>query len=112
MEYGKQIKEILNDEKPMIITKQQETEFNKCQLCYICEKPIEKGSIKVRDHDHINGLYRGCAHQDCNINLNHKNFKIPVFFHNLKGFDGHLIIQGLHKMNFSKIDIIAQNFEK
>ena len=29
LEYGEQIKEILNDEKPMIITKQQEKEFNK-----------------------------------------------------------------------------------
>ena len=45
-------------------------------------------------------------------NLNHKNFQIPVYFHNLKGFDGHLIIQGLTKMNFSNIQIIAQNFEK
>ena len=64
------------------------------------------------DHDHINGLYRGCAHQDCNINLNHKNFKLPVYFHNLKGFDGHLVIQGLHNRNFQNIRIIAQNFEK
>jgi hypothetical protein len=96
----------------MIITAKQEQEFQNATYCHICEKPIKNGDVKVRDHDHINGLYRGCAHQDCNINLNHKNFKIPVYFHNLKGVDGHLIIQGLKKMNFENIQIIAQNFEK
>ena len=112
LNYGEKIRKILDTKKPMIITDEQEQEFEICDVCHICDKPIKKGDIKARDHDHINGLYRGCAHQNCNTNFNHKNFKIPVFFHNLKGFDGHLIIQGLHKMNFSKIDIIAQNFEK
>ena len=68
--------------------------------------------MKARDHDHITGLYRGCCHQSCNTNFNYKNFQVPVYFHNLKGFDGHLIIQGLKKRNFSNIQIIAQNFEK
>ena len=39
--------------------------------------------IKVRDHDHYNGLYRGAAHYGCNINLNFKDYNIPVFIHNL-----------------------------
>ena len=30
----------------------------------------------------------------------------------MKGFDGHLIIQGLKQLNFENIDIIAQNFKK
>jgi hypothetical protein len=111
-EYGDKIRKILDTQKKMVITHQQEKEFQKASFCHICEKPFEKDDVKVRDHDHINGLYRGCSHQDCNLNLNHKNFKIPVYFHNLKGFDGHLIIQGLKKMNFSNIQIIAQNFEK
>jgi hypothetical protein len=97
----------------MIITQEQQKQFDECNMCYICEKPILEDRKKVRDYDHINGLYRGCAHSvPCNINLNEKNFKIPTYFHNLKGFDGHLIIQGLKKMNFSKIKIISQNFEK
>ena len=115
---GDIINKHLKKVKPMIITKEQELEFNKCDMCHICEKPIGL-SKKVRDHDHYNGLYRGCAHEKCNLNLkyycennNYQTFKTPVFFHNLKGFDGHLIIQALKKRNFSNIDIIAQNFEK
>lgn len=111
LQCGDKIKQVLKTEQPMIITPAQEKEFQKATICSICESPLTKED-RVRDHDHITGLYRGCAHNKCNINFNHKNFKIPVYFHNLKGFDGHLIIQGLKKMNFSKIDIIAQNFEK
>jgi hypothetical protein len=109
---GDKITEILKREKKMIITPKQELEYQKCNECHICGGYITKKDIKVRDHDHINGLFRGCAHQSCNINFNHKDYKIPVFFHNLKGFDGHIIIQGLGRMNFKKINIIAQNFEK
>ena len=108
---GDKIRDILKDEKKMIITKKQEVEFQNATICHICEKPIGN-ETKVRDHDHITGLYRGCAHQSCNVNFNHKNFQIPVFFHNLKGFDGHLIIQGLKTLKFENIRIIAQNFEK
>ena len=36
--------------------------------------------------------------------------KIPVIFHNLKGYDSHFIIKKLGK-NFN-ISVIAQNFEK
>ena len=111
LECGDKIKQVLKIVQPMIITKAQEKEFQRATHCSICELPITKND-KVRDHDHISGLYRGCAHNTCNINFNHKNFKIPVYFHNLKGFDGHLIIQGLKKKNFSNIQIIAQNFEK
>ena len=109
---GDVIRAELDEEVSMIITPEQEKEFKNCQICHICERKIEDSKTKVRDHDHLNGLYRGCAHQSCNLKLNHKNYKIPVYFHNLKGFDGHLIIQALARKNFSKIDIIAQNFEK
>ena len=58
------------------------------------EKIINKinNDMKVRDHDHYNGKYRGAAHGKCNISFNSKNFKIPVFIHNLKNYDEHIII--------------------
>ena len=109
---GDSIRKVLDNEKKMIITDEEEGQFKKCKVCNICDQKFKHTDVKVRDHCHITGLYRGCCHQGCNINLNHKNFQIPVYFHNLKGFDGHLIIQGLSNMNFSNIKIIAQNFEK
>ena len=109
---GDKIRKVLDNEKKMIITTDEEKAFQKCKVCNICDMKFKQDDVKVRDHCHITGLYRGCCHQGCNVNLNYKNFKIPVYFHNLKGFDGHLIIQGLNNMNFSNIRIIAQNFEK
>ena len=49
----------------------------------------------MRDHCHINGKYRGSAHQDCNLKLriSAKNFKLPVICHNLRGYDSHFIMQ-------------------
>jgi hypothetical protein len=106
------IKDFLQTEKEMIISPEQQLEFDDCTTCCICEKHIDKTDVKARDHDHYNGKYRGCAHSKCNRQLREGTRQIPVYFHNLKGFDGHLIIQGLKNKNFGDIDIIAQNFEK
>ena len=58
---------------------------------------IYKDYEKVRDHDHFTGKYRGAAHNKCNIKLqvNRENARIPVFFHNLQNYDGHIIMNGL-----------------
>jgi hypothetical protein len=122
LEYGDIINQALKTNKPMIITEEQEAQFQETDICHICERKCDisyKNGLevidKVRDHEHLTGLYRGCACNACNLNacnLNFKHNKIPAYFNNLKGFDGHLIIQGLKKMNFEKNDIIAQNFEK
>ena len=54
----------------------------------------------VRDHCHITGKYRGSAHNDCNLKLRiePESIKIPVIFHNLKGYDSHFIMQKIGKM--------------
>ena len=47
--------------------------------------------VKVRDHCHITGECRGSAYSDWNINLK-LNHKVPVVFHNVEGYDSHLIM--------------------
>lgn len=101
---------ILQRNIPIIITDEQENEFQNANNCIFCDKELK--TDRVRDHDHITGLYRGASHNKCNINYNFKNFKIPVFFHNLKNYDGHIIIKALNDKGFENIQIIAQNFEK
>ena len=81
--------------KPLIMTKEDEEKFLKANECYICNKKYTDKDIKVRDHCHITGKYRGSAHQECNLQLrlNPEEVKIPVIFHNLRGYDSHFITQ-------------------
>ena len=62
---------------------------------HICDKKYNQTDVRVRDHCHITGKYRGSAHQDCNLKLKIKpdEIKIPVIFHNLRGYDSHFIMQ-------------------
>ena len=81
--------------KPLNMTKENEEEFQKAEECHICNKKYTNQDIRVRDHCHINGKYRGSAHQECNLQLklNPEKVKIPVIFHNLRGYDSHFIMQ-------------------
>lgn len=95
----------------MIISEQEEKEFQESNKCHICEKEIEDKKDKVRDHCHFTGKYRGSAHNLCNLNYNYKRMKIPVVFHNLKGYDSHLILNELGSVA-SQISCIAKNSEQ
>ena len=81
--------------KPLKMTKKDEDKFKKAEECYICNKKYTNEDIRVRDHCHITGNYRGSAHQECNLKLrvNPEQLKIPVIFHNLRGYDSHFIMQ-------------------
>ena len=78
--------------KPLRMTKDDEEKLQKADKCHICEKEYNKTDVRVRDHCHITGQYRGSAHQDCNLNFRITD-KIPVMFHNLRGYDSHFIMQ-------------------
>ena len=86
--------------KPLIMTKENETDFQKAIKCHICDIKYTNKDIRVRDHCHITGKFRGSAHQDCNLKLkiNPDNIKIPVIFHNLRGYDSHFIMQQIGKI--------------
>ena len=86
--------------KPLKMTKENETDFQKATKCYICDIKYTDKDIRARDHCHITGKFRGSAHQDCNLKLQMKpdNIKIPVIFHNLRGYDSHFIMQQIGKI--------------
>ena len=58
--------------------------------CWICDNDYVDNDVKVRDHCHITGKYRGSTHRDCNTYLR-LNDKIPVIFHNLENYGSHLL---------------------
>ena len=96
--------------KEVIMTKEDNEDFTNSTKCWICENDYVDNDVKVRDHCHITGKYRGSSHRYCNINpkLNHK---IHVVFHNLKNYDSHLIMQELGKFNL-QINVILNELEK
>ena len=109
--------ELVNEvhaDKPMdALTPEQKLEFlDPDCVCHFCEKRCDDD--RVRDHCHLTGKYRGPAHNTCNIEEGKKNtrrYKIPVVFHNLTNYDGHLIIREVGE-HTSKIDVIPRNYEK
>ena len=97
--------------KKMILTKEDEKQFNIASDCWICGEELGN-DVKVRDHCHYTGRYRGAAHNSCNLKYS-KPKGVPVFFHNLTGYDSHLFIKKLGSSNKKEtIECIPNNEEK
>ena len=104
-------------QKPLQMTDEEQELFTTAEECHICGKKYLDTEVRVRDHCHITGQYRGSAHQDCNLKLRidpHK-LKVPVIFHNLRGYDSHFVMQeigSIGKSNDLSINCIPNNIEK
>ena len=96
-------------EKKMIFGEKEKEQFYKETKCWICKKKFEN-DVKVRDHCHFTGRYRGAAHHSCNLKYRKPNFT-PVVFHNLSGYDSHLFIKNLG-FSAGNIDCIPNNEER
>ena len=97
-------------EKPMDpLTKKQWKKYKQSTKCHICYKPFTQTNLKVRDHCHYPGLYRGPMHSLCNLRYKIPSY-IPVVFHNLSGYDAHLFIRELGA-HTSDMEVIAKNKE-
>ena len=83
--------------------------------CYICENKFYKDKknnyIKVRDHCHYAGKYRGAAHKICNLMYNTPR-EIPVVFHSGSSYDYHFIIKGLAEEFDGDFECLGENKEK
>ena len=96
--------------KNLVMTSEQNEEFESSNICWICGKLIDIGDNKFRGHCHISGKCRGSSHWSCNINLKITK-KVPVIFHNLKGYNSHLIFKELSKFN-CEISVMPNGLEK
>ena len=73
--------------------------YENATKCYICRQPFEEDDPKgpkVRDHDHITEFFIGVAQRQCNLKRP-VSFQIPVFFHNFRGYDAHVIVNEFGK---------------
>ena len=94
-------------------TDESKREHEAAEKCHICLKEFnDPRNRKVRDHCHYTGLYRGAAHNNCNLKYLIPDY-IPSVFHNLSGYDAHFFIKELgRRLNKNDIGVIAENKEK
>ena len=117
-ELGTSIKETIAEQQNPLIFKDGEYEqYLQSIMCYICQKEIDDVQQKVPDHDHIlsGPNYRGAAHSGCNINYNLQHMKIPIIFHNFKGYDSKYVLQQVGRLDpmiVHNLTVLAQNSEK
>ena len=90
----------------------------KCKLCENCKCEFTELNKKVAHHDHISGEFISTLCNNCNLDFQYKRF-LPVYIHNLKGYDAHLFITSLNDYGYKQenkksdnISCIPNNEEK
>ena len=118
IEEEKRIRDILSKRVPLLDCEEAETALGLEENCYVCDKKLNND--RVRDHCHLTGKFRGIAHNSCNLKLRWSKrkpfskygFRIPVFFHNLRGYDAHILIQEFGRHKKRRLSCIANNSER
>ena len=94
-----------------LLTPTEYKQYCSARTCCICSEPLSKTDDRVRHHSHVSGKFIGAAHGDCNVNAKVPNF-LPVFFHNLSRYDGHitaLVIDNTDK-DISTIPLTSETY--
>ena len=94
----------------LVMSAEEEEIFNLTNSYWIYNKLFDIGDDKIRHHCHITRKYRGVAHWSSKINLGLSR-KIPVIFHQLRGYDSHLIIKEISKFDVN-VSVIRNGLEK
>lgn len=108
--------------KPIIVTTEVNKVMESATECYMCGELLDDNDNnlkKIRDHCHYTGVFSGVPHNKCNKLLKKPKF-IPVFFHNLGGYDERLLLRelgsslGYVKCMYMKTDVtfLADVFEE
>ena len=85
-----------------LIMIEEEEQFQSSNTCWICGKLIDDEN--VRDHSHVTAKFRSAAHLQLTK-------KVPVIFHNIRGYDSHSIFCVLTKFNV-KTDVVPYILKK
>ncbi|KAF0094191.1 MAG: hypothetical protein FD144_5943, partial [Rhodospirillaceae bacterium] len=79
--------------------------------CTGCKKAFVDGDVKVRDHCHLSGRFRGVMHQACNLKSRQVKH-LHVFIHNFRGYDSHLIMRAFRLSPERTLHVVGQSMEK
>ena len=91
-----------------MMTNEEEEIYENSRICWICKQ--ELNTDKVRYNCHVLGKFRGASHSKCNVNLRLSK-KLPIIFHNLQGYDGHIIFKELNNFDVD-IAVIPKGIDK
>ena len=132
-EYEKLVTGWYDNPVPMrTLTQVEQDDYDTASVCLLCNEPLGEAPsqqvdrfrymseecrvnatnwMKVRDHCHFTGAFRGAAHSWCNLQAK-ATYKIPVVMHNFRGYDSHLIMLAGDFSEFKRIKCIAHTLEK
>ena len=48
----------------LVMTKEDNDDFKNSTKCWVCDNGYVDNDVKIRDHFHITGKYRGFTHRD------------------------------------------------
>ncbi|MCG7877069.1 MAG: DNA polymerase [Candidatus Thiodiazotropha endolucinida] len=119
----KQIDTILENIEPLRMDEKDEETFKNATHCCICHKAFGPNDVKVRHHQHFFipdreisaknknvSNFIGPSHNRCNLLAKKATF-VPCVFHNLKHFDGHILMQSLGLFKENKITCIPSDIQ-
>ena len=111
LEWAEEAQQWYNEnEVEMILTREDENEFQNSTMCHLCDSEIDDPEEKVRNHDHLTGKFLGAAHNKCNLAYK-QPAKCSVFLHNLKNFDSNLIVKNI-KERHPDPKVVGQTIDK
>ena len=90
------------------MTSEDEKIYNNSHICWICKQDLNID--KVKDHCHVTGKFRGAAHNKYNLKLRILR-KLPIIFHNLQEYDGHIILKELNNFDVD-VAVILKGINK
>jgi len=109
-EIARRVKDLLKINKPIIMTKEEQTAHMMTHTCNLCKCNFSNKNNKVADHCHLSGKFRQTLCNTCNLKLQTPNF-IPCFLHNLSNYDAHFIVTELG-YDSKSISVIPNSEEK
>ena len=68
--------------------KKKKNNFNHIASAGYVKNSLSMTAKRLENHCHVTGKFRGAAHWSCDINLQLTK-KVPVIFHNLRGYDSY-----------------------
>ena len=98
------------------LSNKQQINHNETICCVECKYEFDEENKKVIHHNHITGEFISTLCNKCNLKYKYKKF-LPVYIHNLKGYDSHFLVPALNKYGYcektdEKITCIPSNEEK